>query len=198
MTLKRFTPAIAGLMLAGLLATTATSADKKDSAKEVTVGDLKLKIPAAWKKVKPASRLRTGQFAIPPAKGEKETVDYVIFNFGGGGGAVGANIKRWIGQFQSKGRKVKVSKGKAPQGSYILVDITGTYNKPIGPPIRRMTKPLPNARMIAVILGVTETRKVYYLKIAGENKTVTANADAIRASFGGDAKKEEAVKLPGQ
>lgn len=188
----------AAFVLNGSFAAAADDAKKKPETKDVTVDNLKLTVPKTWKQVKPMSRLRTGQFEIPPVKGEKEKVEYVIYHFAGGGGGVGANVKRWIDQFQAKGRKVKVTKGKSEQGPYVLVDISGTYNKPIGPPIRRKTKPTPDARMLAVILGVTEKRKVYYIKVAGGNKTVTANADEIRTSFGGDAKTEEAMKLPGQ
>lgn len=199
MKLQRCFPVVLGALICAVGQSSSFADDKEKAETRVEkVDELKLTIPKAWKKVKPSSRLRTGQFSIPPAKGEKDSVDYVIYHFAGGGGGVGANVQRWIGQFEAKGRKAKVTKGKSSQGPYVLVDITGTYKKPIGPPIRRMTKSLPNARMLAVIIGVKDKRKVYYVKIAGEAKTVNANEKAIRASFGADAKSEEAVKLPGQ
>jgi hypothetical protein len=163
----------------------------------VKVDDLTLNVPTTWKKTPPANRLRKGQFNLPAAKGEKDPVEMVIYEFGGGGGGVGANVRRWIGQFQAKGRVAKVLKGTSPQGPYIVVDITGTYNMPVGPPINRKTKALANARMLAVILAVKEKRKVYYLKAAGSMKTVNSHAAAIRASYGGDPKKEEKLPLPG-
>lgn len=192
--------ALAACLAATFSASTSVADDKaksKAETAEVTVDDLKLTIPKSWSKVKPASSMRKGQFSIPAAKGDKNAVDYVIFQFGGGGGGIGANVRRWIGQFDPKGRKAKITKGKSLQGPYILVDITGTYNMPIGPPIQRKTKPLENARMMAVILAVEAKKKVYYIKTAGGAKTVNANAKAIRASFGGDASKEEELKPPG-
>jgi hypothetical protein len=188
------------LIAAALLtAATASQADSKDAPKtrQIKVDDLKMTVPAAWKQQRPANKLRKAQFQVPPAKGDKEAVELVVYEFPGGGGGAGANIQRWIGQFQSKGRKAKVTQGMAPQGKYVVVDISGTYNQPIGPPIRRMSKPLPNARMLAVILLVTEAKKVYYIKFAGGGKTVSANAAAFRASIGADPKKEKELKLPG-
>ena len=180
-----------------VLASAADKAEKKDSPKTstVTVDDLKLTVPSTWKQKKPSNRLRKAQFEVLGPKGEA-SAEVVVYEFAGGGGGIGANIKRWISQFQAKGRKAKVTQGESPQGKYVMVDITGTYNQPIGPPIRRMTKALPNARMLAVILGVTKVKKVYYLKFAGSSKTVTANAAAIRASIGADASKEKELKLP--
>ncbi|MFQ5732989.1 MAG: hypothetical protein ACE5KM_13695 [Planctomycetaceae bacterium] len=184
--------------LIGALSPPVVSADKtaEPKTREVKVDALKLTVPVAWKQMKPSNRLRKAQFEVPAVKGDAGNVDLVIYEFSGGGGGVGANITRWIKQFQAKGRKAKITRGEAPQGRYVFVDITGTYNKPIGPPIRRMTKALPDARMLAVILVVTKARKVYYLKFAGGAKTVSANAAAIRASFGADASKEKELKLP--
>jgi gluconolactonase len=189
------------LITAGMIAATAAAslADTKDEPKtrQFKVDDLKLTVPTAWKQQEPANKLRKAQFQIPAAKGDKEPVELVVYEFPGGGGGVGANIQRWIGQFQAKGRKSKVTQGMAPQGKYVVVDISGTYNMPVGPPIRRMSKPVPNARMLAVILGVTEAKKVYYIKFAGSAKTVSANAEAFRATIGADPKKEKELKLPG-
>lgn len=187
----------AGLVAAPL---TVSRADSKDKPKthQIKVDDLKMTVPTAWKKQTPSNKLRKAQFLVPAAKGDKEGIQLVVYEFPGGGGTVRANIRRWIGQFQAKGRKAKIVKGTAPQGQYVLVDITGTYNMPIGPPIRRMSKPVPNARMLAAILGVKEARKVYYIKFAGSSKTVTANAAAFRASIDADAKKEKELKLSGE
>jgi hypothetical protein len=161
----------------------------------VKIDELTLTVPTTWKNTPPANRLRKGQFNLPPAKGEKDPVEMVIYEFGGGGGNVTANIRRWYGQFQAKA-DIKVFQGTSPQGPYIVVDITGIYNMPIGPPIQRKTKALANARMLAVILNVKAKKKVYYLKAAGSMKTVNAHAAAIRAAFGADLKKEVKVPFP--
>ncbi len=56
----------------------------------------------------------------------------------------------------------KSVKGMAGENEYVLVDISGTYNKPDGPPILRKTKAVPAYRMMGVIL-VLKGKGVYYL-----------------------------------
>ena len=115
----------------------------------------KLYVPKSWKKTEPKNSLRLAQFEIPAAKGDKEPVELAIFSFAGGAaGGVQPNIKRWMNQFHAKGRKVKVTTGEGKQGVYVLADIQGTYNMPIGPPIQGKTQPLPDARMLALIIGI--------------------------------------------
>ena len=169
---------------------------KKKEVKTVEVeikGGLKLNVPETWKQSKPSSRLRLAQFAIPKVKGDTEDGELAVFNFGPGGSPK-ANIDRWIGQFQSVEREVKVKQGEIEAGKYFFVEITGTYNKPIGPPIARQTKAAPGSRMLGVILGI-EDKGIYYLKMTGPNKTVAAQATALRKSFGADGKKEKEVEF---
>ena len=183
------------LIVAPLFANAADD-KKKDPEKTraVKIESLTLNVPQSWEQKPPSNKLRKAQFSIPKAKDDKEGVELVIFSFGGGGGGVQANINRWVGQFESKGRKSKITSGESPQGQYIFVNITGTYKMPIGPPIAGKTKTIPNARMLAVILHVQKAGAVYYLRMAGESKTISAAAEAFRASFEADTKTEKEVK----
>jgi gluconolactonase len=160
-----------------------------DDLKEAKVGEITLKTPANWKQSKPTSRLRKAQFSIPAVEGDKEAAELAIFSFGAGGG-VKANVDRWIGQFSADGRKSKITSGKSKTGEYVFVEVGGTYKKPVGPPIRGKTEPMPNARMLGVILAV-EGKGNYFLKMTGPTKTVAAAADAFRGSFGGDVASEK-------
>ncbi|MBC8354766.1 MAG: hypothetical protein H8E66_22530 [Planctomycetes bacterium] len=173
-----------------LVATTFTFA--ADEVKDSKVGEITLKTPASWKQSKPTSNLRLAQFEIPAAKDGKEAAELAIFSFGGGGG-VQANVDRWVGQFYSEGRKSKVTSGKSDIGQYVVVDVTGTYKKPVGPPILRKTEALKDARMVAVILAV-EGKGNYFLKMTGEEVTVSAAAEALRTSFGGKEADEKALE----
>ena len=178
-------------------------AEKKDDAKEEKLKTVKAKIkrgdtvvltldvPETWKQEQPKSRLRLAQFVIPKSKDDEEDGELALFSFGGGAN-VQANVDRWIGQFHSDGREVKVSKGKTDDSQYYFVEISGTYNKPIGPPIQRRTEPMPGARMLGVILG-RETG-IYYFKMTGPDKTIAKERKTLRASFGADIDKEEAVE----
>lgn len=172
-----------------LLCVCAGPAAAEDDAKtrDVEIDSFQLAVPESWKEVEltPAQqRFRRAQFEIPPAKGDEEPGELVIYYFGPqGGGGVDANVQRWVGQFDPSGREAKVTTGDSEQGKYVFVDVTGTYNKPIGPPIRQQTKPMPGARMLGVILNVGKGGN-YFFKLTGPEKTVAQAAGNLRASFG--------------
>ncbi len=164
---------------------------KKEPSKtvEVKARDLTLNVPESWKQEEPTSSLRLTQFQIPASEGDKEAAELTVFNFGGGG-SVEDNVKRWINQFEPKDREVKILTGDGRQGKYILTDISGTYNKPDGPPILRKTIPASNYRVMSVIL-VIEMKGVYYLKVTGPKKTVSDARKAFRESFGASDEEKE-------
>ena len=151
--------------------------------KKVKLQDIQLEVPVSWKQQQPTSRLRAGQFQLPAVASDKDGAELVVYFFGGAGGGVNANLQRWIGQFAAQGRKVKITSGKSAQGPYYLAEVTGTYNKPIGPPIRQQTKATPGSRMVAVILMV-KGKGNYFLKLTGPDKTVAAATDPLREGFG--------------
>ena len=167
--------------------------DKEKATQVVDVKDIKLTVPKAWKQEKPSNQFRVAQFKIDAVEGDKEGAELVITQFGGGGGGVDENIKRWANQFEAKDRKLKVTKGKSVQGEYIVVDGTGTYLKPDGPPIAGKTKPTPGSRVLNIMLMV-EDQGSYFLKLAGPEKTVTAAATDLRNSFGAKADDEKEYK----
>jgi hypothetical protein len=157
--------------------------------KDVTIKAIKLTVPEAWEQKPPSNNLRLGEFKITPVKDEGEA-EIVVYSFGGGGGGIDDNVKRWVEQFSPEGRKVKVTQGKAPQGEYVVVDISGTYNQPVGPPIQRKTKAVPDSRMLALIIGI-QGEGNYFLKFTGGKETVAAHEAAFRKSFGGVAEDEK-------
>ena len=161
---------------------------------QVKVGDLTLTVPAHWKSAKPANRLRLAQFTIPAVGGDKEPAELVVSFFGGSGGGVDANLRRWINQFQAKGRVIRTLEGTSKLGPYVLADLKGTFNKPIGPPVQRQTKPTPGSRMLAVILNV-EGKGNYFLKLTGSEKTVAAANKVFRTTIGASIDKEKDYKL---
>ncbi|SFI44825.1 hypothetical protein [Planctomicrobium piriforme] len=185
-----FVNCLAALLLAGsaLLVTSSTARAEDAETTTVTAQDLTLQVPKTWKQQQVSNNLRLAQFAIPPAEGDVEPGELVVFPpFGG---SVSENVKRWIDQFQPEGRSVKMTQGTATAGKYVLVDLSGTYNKPDGPPIMRKTKPAADYQMVAVML-TSEKGGNYFLKLTGPQKTVAAAIAALRKSFGADAAKEE-------
>ena len=171
----------------------AVAQEKEKATQVVEVKEIKLTVPKAWKQEKPSNQFRVAQFKIAPVEGDKEETELVITQFGGGGGGVNDNIKRWENQFEAKDRKIKVTKGKSQLGEYVVVDGTGTYLKPDGPPIAGKTKPTPGSRVLNVMLMI-EDKGVYFLKLAGPEKTVTGTATDLRTSFGAKADDEKDYK----
>jgi len=164
-----------------------------EKTKKVVAKDITLNVPANWKQSPASNNLRTAQFALPAVDGDKDDAELVVYFFGGAGGGVNANLERWSGQFQPGGKKQKIYKGQSKQGEYYLLDITGVYNKPIGPPINRQTNPTPGYQMLAVVLMIKDKGN-YFLKLTGPQKTVTAASKAIRVAIDADLKKEAELK----
>jgi len=168
-----------------------------DKTKKVMAKDITLNVPTTWKQSPASNNLRTAQFAIPKVEGDRDDAELVVYFFGGAGGGVNANLERWSGQFQPGGKKQKIYKGEAKQGEYYLLDITGVYNKPIGPPINRQTNPTPGYQMLAVVLMVKDKGN-YFLKLTGPQKTVAAASKALRVAIDADLKKEAELKPEGE
>ena len=197
---------LGGPALALALAASVASADEPAKTEapaaaatltEVEAGDMKLSVPDTWKQQPPSNRLRLAQFAIPAAEGDKVGAELVITP--PIGGTRDANITRWVNQFEADGRELVMTEGKCPQGDYVLVQLSGTYKRPIGPPIMGKTEPAPGYKMHGVMLSVVKDGKSvgnYFLKLTGPAKTVSANDDSLRASIAGDKAKETEYKLP--
>jgi gluconolactonase len=158
--------------------------------KKIQARDLSLTVPEGWKQKPQGSEMRVAELEIPPVGEDKEPGEFVVFWFGKqGAGGVQANIQRWIGQLEEEGRKVKIVTGEAAGGKYTLVDLTGTYNKSIGPPIAKKTKRLPEWRVMNVFIETDSGP--YFLKLDGPEKTIAAIEKDFRAAFGGKKETEK-------
>ncbi len=189
-------PVMSLVLALGLGFPSAQGDDKKPAddkpaikTKAIKAGDLKIAVPEGWKKRQPKSEMRIAEYEVPATEGDKETGEFVIFYFQGQGGGLEENITRWVGQIEPKGREVKIRTGKCDLGEYTLVDITGAYNKSVGPPVLRKTQRFEGWRVINVFLKCE--KGPYFFKIDGPAKTVEAELDGLRATFGGDAETEE-------
>ena len=186
------------LMTVGLFAEDAAKpSEPAAAAREVEAGEIKVSVPSAWKQRQPSNKLRLVQFSILPVPGETESSEYYVA--GPIGGSIEANIARWLEMFQKEGREVVMTKGTCPQGEYVMVQLTGTYRLPIGPPILRKTEPAPGYRMQGVVLTVAKDGQAagnYFVRLTGPKNTVIANEAAFRTSIGADASKEEKYELP--
>jgi gluconolactonase len=180
--------------IAGLQAEDSAKQEKPAvKTKQIKARDLALTIPETWKQKTQSSEMRVAELEVPATGDDKESGEFVVFWFGErGAGGVQANIQRWIGQLEEEGRKVKVVTGEATGGKYTLVDLKGTYNKSIGPPIAKKTRRLPDWRVINVFIE-TEAGP-YFLKLDGPEKTIAAVENEFRAAFGGKKESEKEQK----
>src|SRR5262245_8661135 len=152
--------------------------------KKVEANDITVNVPEGWKQKPQVREPRIVEFEVPPAGDDKEAGEFVVFYFGKqGAGGVKANVDRWIGQLEEEGRKVRIVTGEATDGKYTLVDLTGTYNKSIGPPVAGKKKRLPGWRVLNAVIETDAGP--YFLKLDGPEKTIAAVEDDFRAAFGG-------------
>ncbi|MFN9718512.1 MAG: hypothetical protein ACK58L_07455 [Planctomycetota bacterium] len=177
-----------------------SQADEKTPAKgsaqtvEVKLKDLTLNLPKSWSQSDVVNQMRLATYDIPAVEGDMGKGELAVSTFGGDGGGVGPNIDRWVGQFEADGRDVTVKQGKVGETVYHVADISGTYLKPVGPPVLRKSEPTKGQRMLGVIIQL-KGKGVYFLKLTGPDKTVKAQADALRASFGATSEGEEVYEL---
>lgn len=171
----------------------AKAAKAQAKTKKVEAGDITLNVPEDWKQKPEVRAPRVAEFEVPPAGEDKEPGELAVIFFGPqGAGPVEANIQRWVSQLDEEGRKVKIVSGESNQGKYTLVDLTGSYNKSIGPPIAKKSKKLPGWRVINVMIEADAGP--YFLKLDGPEKTIAAVENDFRASFGGKKETEKAQR----
>ncbi len=122
--------------------------------------------------------MRAATYLIPSSKPNTEPAELAIFYFGPGqGGAVDANVKRWIGQFQKPdGTAVtdKESKTKKEQLNGLpvtTVEVKGTYAGG-GPTMGPTTPPRPGWRLLGAIVEGPEGP--LFFKLTGPEHTVAS------------------------
>jgi hypothetical protein len=152
-------------------------------------GELRFTAPAEWIKEQPSSKMRTAQYKLPRADGDKEDASLVIYYFGSsGGGSASANIERWISQMEQPDGSSAKDKAKTEiltvNGLKLnTIDLTGTYTAEMSPGSTEHHND-PNFRLRAAVI---ETPKgFYYMKLVGPEKTIArwqSELDKLIKSF---------------
>ena len=198
-----FLAAVFGIAAVGMAANDAEPHKQPKSAeatktktKEVKFDELSLKVPESWQEQGNTSKFKKLEFAIPPVKGDSESAElYVSYgSLAGRNEQAKPSMSGWHKSFEPEGRKSKLTEGAWSKGKYYIIDITGTYNKQVGP-AAEPTRALPDARVLTAILAKDKEGGDYLLILSGPRKTVTSAASAFRDSFGADAKKEKELKV---
>lgn len=181
--------AVRGLVLAvsfiGVALTGAADAQdkKKDDLKSMTVDidGLKADAPKDWVREKPANLLRSYQFRLPKADGDKEDADLGILPDVTGKDE--DNIARWKKMFlPADGKSIddssKIEKLKVGAVKLTYLDVQGTYLKkqrPLDPDAKAMK--MPNYRMFSVLFETKEN--THLIRVIGPAKTLEQNKKAF-------------------
>ncbi|MCZ6632606.1 MAG: hypothetical protein O7G87_04315 [bacterium] len=128
------------------------------------LGGLSVMVPQGWVIEKPASQMRKAQYRVSGAGGDAELV---VTYFGTrGAGPVGANIKRWQGQFGHVNGLVTEQTINGLKAT--ILDVRGTYSNTM--PMGGGSESKPNYRMLAAI--VQSPSGPFYFKLTGPQATV--------------------------
>jgi hypothetical protein len=138
-------------------------------------GGLKWAAPSSWKTL-PQRPMRAATYSVPPAAADKEAGEVAVFYFGAGqGGSVDANIKRWIGQFETK-QQAKTAKKTVNGLPVTTIDLSGTYLASAGP-MGGPTTRKPGYRLLGAI--VEGPQGAVFFKFTAPEKTAAANQAAF-------------------
>jgi hypothetical protein len=147
-------------------------------------GDKKLTFdtPKEWKAdtVKGGMMAPKHQWTLEKAEGDAEAPLLKVYNFGGQGGSVDDNVKRWCGQFKNKDGdafpvdKAKKESFKVGDLEVTTVEIEGTYTPPA---MMGGGDPKKDQQLVgAVIEGEGGP---WLVKLQGPIKSVDKNKDAF-------------------
>ena len=107
---------VIGLLGASACSSTASVPSKQSNgaqANSPATGELRYKAPDGWVKEQTTSSMRVAQYKLPKTEGDPEDALLVLYFFGATqGGAVQANIDRWISQMQQPDGSDSKSKAK--------------------------------------------------------------------------------------
>jgi len=175
----------AGMLVATLLTSlacdsrgAASVANSQSNAAQYSspaTGELRYKAPDGWVKEQTTSSMRVAQYKLPKSEGDTEDALLVLYYFGATqGGAVQANIDRWISQMQQPDGSASKDKAKTETSTVnglkvTSVDVSGTYTAEMAPgsPGQRNDA---NYRMRAAVIETPKGN--YFLKLVGPAKTM--------------------------
>jgi len=154
---------------------TSNSQSNSSQSPASATGELRYTAPDGWVKEQPTSAMRVAQYKLPKAEGDTEDAVLVVYFFGATqGGAVQANIDRWVSQMHQPDGSDSKDKAKTEASTInglkvTTVDVSGTYTAEMAPgtPGQRNDA---NYRMRAAVIETPKGN--YFLKLVGPAKTM--------------------------
>ncbi len=140
-----------------------------------TAGGLRWTEPAGWKSEGTAP-MRAATYKLPPAPGDSDGAECVVYFFGAGqGGSVQANIDRWAGQFKGPNGQPPAPKvgRKTVHGLPVTtIEASGEYSG-MGGPMAAAPAAKPGYKLLGAIIENPDGN--VFLKFTGPVKTIAAN-----------------------
>ncbi|TLD70353.1 hypothetical protein FEM03_11500 [Phragmitibacter flavus] len=151
-----------------------TASQAEEPAKKITVGEFNFTLAAPWQEAENTGMM-TKAIIEHPIK-DAVALKAMFYHFGSGqGGAVEANINRWIGQFEGT-PEVKRDEQTIDGVQVVILTATGTYLD--GPPMGGNKTPRPDYQMLASIL-VGKDAPVF-IKLTGPKASTESIHDAFK------------------
>jgi len=135
---------------------------------------LRFDAPAEWLSTETTSQMRLSQFTLPKVDGDAEDAELVLFYFGGQGGTVEANLRRWTEQMlQPDGlSSTDVSTTTnffVGELQVTVLDVPGTFSAAVHPG-SRMRYHKSGFRLKAAVIETPVGP--YFFKLIGPDRTV--------------------------
>lgn len=143
---------------------------KSDTTAEMigAVAGMQWHIPSGWT-MAPEKPMRVATYQVAAVEEDSEKAECAVYYFGPGqGGAVDANIKRWIGQMKEPG-EVQRSDMETDLGKIAIVEVSGTYKESAGP-MMAVKAEHPGWTLIGAVVPGPEGD--VFFKLTGPNATV--------------------------
>jgi len=120
--------------------------------------------------------MRAATYRVPPAQGDREGAECVVYFFGAGqGGTVEANLERWNGQLKGSDGKppaAKIRKRTVHDLAVTTIDASGEYSG-MGGPMAAAPTAKPGYRLLGAI--IENPGGNVFLKFTGPERTIAAN-----------------------
>lgn len=162
------------LAIAAALSLPVATTQAEEAPKKITVGEFTFTVASPWQEAQNTGMMTKAILEHPVQDGA--ALKAMFYHFGSGqGGAVEANINRWIGQFEGK-PEVKREEQTIDGIQVVILTATGTYLD--GPPMGGTKTPRPDYQMLASII-VGKDAPVF-IKLTGPKAHTAAIHEAFK------------------
>lgn len=160
------------LFIATLLGLAASVTLRAEDTK-LTIGQFSFALASPWKQAENTGMMTKAIVQYPVEGGT--ALEAKFYDFGGPSGGVEANIKRWVGQFETP-PEVKREDLEMNGTKVVLLTATGTFLD--GPPMAAVKTPKANYTMLGAVLEGASSS--CFIKLTGPKADVAKAQEAFK------------------